>query len=280
MENALKLGDLKLYWLDGGRLGFDGGAMFGVVPKKVWQKRLPADDENFIDFIASPILVRTPETVVIIETGFGNKLTEKQKKIFRVTKEWNILKSLSETGLSREDVEHVILTHLDFDHAGGIAVLEDEEIALTFPNAKHHVQAKEWEDANNPNRRAAHSYWPINFEMLRDSEALVLAEGDKEIVPGISVVHSGGHHRGHQIVTLESNGEKAIHMGDVLPTHIHFNPLWVMGYDDHPIDVISLREKWEHKGIEEGAWFTFYHDPLLNSCKFDPDGNVIQKWPE
>jgi glyoxylase-like metal-dependent hydrolase (beta-lactamase superfamily II) len=274
------LGDLELYWLDGGRFELDGGAMFGVVPKKLWEKRIPSDDENFIQLVSRPILVKTAGERILIETGIGNKLTDKQRKIFRIREEWDIISSLDALGLHKDDIGHVILTHLDFDHAGGITMREGDRTSLTFPNAKHIIQKRDWEDGLAPSKRASHSYWSINYDLLKDSGNLELVDGDTEIIEGVRTILSGGHHRGHQLVIMESNGEKAIHMGDVLPTHAHFNPLWIMAYDDFPLDVIRLKEEWERTGIEEGAWFTFYHDPHVLACKFDEKGEMMDRHPD
>ena len=143
---------------------------------------------------------------------------------------------LKQLGLSREDIDIVILTHYDFDHAGGVVMQDDRTAGFrsTFPKAKHILQKKEWEDVLNPNIRSINTYWPVNNELLRGSRNLELVDGRPEIVPGISVIHTGGHNGGHQIVTMESKGEKALHLGDLLPTHAHVNPLWVMAYDNYP----------------------------------------------
>ncbi len=278
MKKALKLGDFELFWLNGGSFELDGGAMFGVVPKVLWSKKYPSDQDNYVTLINSPILVKTLGALIIIESGLGNKLTDKQKKIFRVKEEWQILTDLNELGIKRQDINYVILTHCDFDHSGGIIMLQDGNFTITFPNAKHIIQAKEWEDVLAPNKRSANSLWPINHAQLKDSSNLFLVDGNMEIVKGVRVFHTGGHNRGHQIIELESRGEKALHMGDLLPTHAHFNPLWVMAYDNFPLDVIALREDWENKGIEANAWFTFYHDPFMLACKFDKNGNITDKW--
>lgn len=276
MKNSFRLGEFELYWLDGGRFELDGGAMFGVVPKKVWQRTYTPDDENFIPLSAWPILVKTPDALVIIETGLGNKLTEKQKKIFRVREEWKVPEDLASLGIKGEDIDYVILTHGDFDHAGGIAIVNDNRAELTFPNAQHIIQRRDWEDAMNPNKRAMNSYWSNNFAALKTSDRLARVNGEKEIVQGISVIHTGGHHSGHQIVRLESKGQVAFHLGDLLPTHAHFNPLWIMAYDDFPLDTIQQKEHWLRKARDEDGWFLFYHDPFVQYCRLDEEGNIIE----
>jgi glyoxylase-like metal-dependent hydrolase (beta-lactamase superfamily II) len=280
LKPGLKIGELEVFWLRGGRFALDGGAMFGVVPKSLWTKKYPSDEENAIPLIAFPLLVRTPEALILIESGIGNKLNEKQRKIFRVTEDWLVPDDLEALGIGREDIGYVILTHFDFDHAGGVLMQNGEhEIELTFPMAKHVIQKEEWEDVLDPNIRSINTYWPINNQLLRESAVLQTVEGTTEIVKGVTVIHAGGHTRGFQTVLLESGGESAIHLGDLLPTHAHFNPLWIMAYDNFPLDAIRQKKELERKYIGQGAWFTFYHDPFVLACRFDERGNIVDRYP-
>ena len=279
MNVGFQLGDFQLRWLNGGAFELDGGTMFGVVPRVLWEKKYPPVEDNYIPLTAWPILVRTPEHRIIIESGLGNKMTDKQKKIYRLRQDWSVLGDLKALGIGREDIDLVILTHYDFDHAGGVVMQEpDGKLSLTFPKAKHILQKREWQDVLNPNIRTINTYWPVNNELMRNNPALALVDGDAEIVPGISVHHTAGHNGGHQAVRLTSQGATALHLGDLLPTHAHANPLWVMAYDNYPMDAIMQKEKWLKAGVAEQAWFTFYHDPYMQACRFDDKGNVIEKW--
>ncbi len=281
MNHSLKIGDIELIWLNGGEFALDGGAMFGVVPKPLWKKNYPSDDENRIPLAARPILVRTPTDLLLIESGLGNKLTDKQRKIYHLQKDWSIPDELASLGIERGDIGHLILTHYDWDHAAGVVMQNAEHgLELTFPKAKHVLQRREWDDVLHPSKRTINTYWPVNNELLRASEQLLLLDGDREIVPGVSVHHTAGHTRGHQIVKIESKGETALHLGDLLPTHSHGNPLWVMAYDNYPLDSIDRKVAWMEKGRILQAWFIFYHDPFVQACRFDEKGNVVQKWPE
>jgi glyoxylase-like metal-dependent hydrolase (beta-lactamase superfamily II) len=280
-----KLGEFEIFWLNGGEFELDGGTMFGVVPKSLWAKKYPVDEdnplaleENYIKLLNYPLLIKTPDSLVLVETGLGNKLTDKQKQTYRVIKDWDLPRELKKIGLTRQDIDYVILTHCDFDHAGGIVMINsDGDEELTFPNARHIVQKLEWEDAIQPNRRSANTYWEQNFSKLKDTDNLQLVDGDFEICRGIEVQYTGGHTRGHQIVRIQSGKAIAYHLADLLPTHVHFNPLWIMAYDNFPMDAIALKEKYEATGLRENAWFTFYHDPSMYACKFDEQGRVVKK---
>jgi len=277
--SGLRIGEFELFWLHGGSFSLDGGAIFGVVPKILWNQKYPSDDSNTVPLRAWPILIRTPSSLILLETGLGNKLTEKQKKIFKVSEEWRLTDDLHMLSVAPDDIDFVILTHYDFDHAGGVIMKKpDGSLALTFPKAQHVLQEQEWQDVLNPNKRSASSYLPENIETLKDSNTLMLVNGTEEIVSGITLFQTGGHNRGHQVVRIESRGEVALHLGDLLPTHAHFNPLWVMSYDQFPIDAIREKEEWEERGLRENAWFTFYHDIFMQACRFDEKGQVIEKW--
>jgi len=226
----------------------------------------------------SPMLVRTPEHNIVIETGVGNKLSDKQKKIFQISPDWDIPGGLEAQGLSRDDIDFCILTHCDFDHVGGAVMFNEQgETELTFPRAKYIVQKLEWEDALNPNIRSANTYLAPNFEGLEAAGQLVIVEGAYEGAPGVHLVLTGGHTRGHQVVWLESGGEVALHMADLLPTHAHHNPLWVMAFDNYPMDVIAKKQELHAEAEAKDAWYIFFHDPYLKACKFGQKGEVTNK---
>jgi glyoxylase-like metal-dependent hydrolase (beta-lactamase superfamily II) len=276
----LTIGDFQIYWLNGGNFRLDGGTMFGAVPKVLWSRKCEADADNTLPFTNDVHLVRTPEHNIIIDTGLGNKLTEKQLSIFGVTAPWSVDSDLTELGLSRQDIDFVLLTHCDFDHAGGI-VMHDAEgnEALTFPNAVHYVQKTEWEDVENPCHRGQSTYWPENFNLLKQEGTLEIIEGELEVVPGVTLRHTGGHTRGHQLVEMYSKGKTAVHLGDLFPSHFHSNPLWIMAYDNFPLEVIDRKEEYFRHYQQKDSWFTFYHDPLVKACKLDRQGNINTIWP-
>ena len=150
---------------------------------------------------------------------------------------------------------------------------------LSFPNAVHYVQKTEWEDVENPCRRAKSTYWPENFNLLKKEGQLKIIEGDVEVIPGITLRHTGGHTRGHQLIEMTSNGETAVHLGDLFPTHTHSNPLWIMAYDNFPLDVIDRKEEYFHHYQQLNSWFTFYHDYQIKACKLNTSGKIDHTHP-
>lgn len=278
----LTVGDITIHWLRGGRFRLDGGAMFGPVPKPLWARRFPCDERNSIPMQAYPLLVTTPEHRLLIDTGLGNKLNTKQRRNFLVEEEWAIDDDLAALGLTANDIDIVILTHLDWDHAsggtrrtGGHSAPEgDDSIVPTFGRARYVVQQREWEAALNPTSRTQHGYWRENWAPLRDAGQVELVDGDVEIVPGVRLYLTGGHTHGHQIVHIESAGETLLHLADILPTHAHINPLWVMGYDNFPLTSIAEKERWLPQAQADGWWLSFYHDPFLLAATVGRDGRV------
>jgi len=277
-QTFLDLGGVRLDWLCGGDFELDGGTMYGAVPKVLWQERYPADADNYIKIPNAPLLIRTGEHNILVDTGLGNKLSRKQKRIFRIYRDWRLPRDLAHLGLAREDIDLVILTHCDFDHAGGVVMFgPDGEARLSFPRARHYVQQREWADFCRPNSRAKHTYWPENVAGLAESGRLELVDGDLEVASGITVRLTGGHTRGHQLVEIKGRTGSAVHLGDVLPTHTHTNPLWIMAYDNFPLDVIAVKEQLIPHYQRQNYWFTFYHDRYLKACRLDASGRVADK---
>ena len=280
ISQKLVIGDFQIYWLNGGNFRLDGGTMFGAVPKVLWERKCKADAANTLPFCNDIMLVKTPEHNIIIDTGLGNKLTEKQLSIFQVTAPWSVIDDLAELDLSPQNIDFVLLTHCDFDHAGGIVMHDSSgNEKLTFPDAVHYVQKTEWEDVELPCRRAQATYWPANFNLLKEEGKLEIIAGDMEIIPGITPRHTGGHTRGHQLVEITSKGETAVHLGDLFPTHAHNNPLWIMAYDNFPLEVIDRKEEYFKHYQKLDSWFTFYHDTQIKACKLDEQFLIKQVFP-
>jgi len=274
--SILDLGSIQISWLCGGHNQLDGGAMFGAVPKVLWSRKCPVDEDNYFDLINNPLLIRTTDANIIVDTGLGNKLTPKQQKIFRVTQQWKVVEELRQRGLKREDIDVVLFTHADFDHAGGATMEVDGKLEPTFPNARYILQQREWEDYSAPNIRAAHTYFPENLQAVEQSGLIEPVTGEVEITKGIKVRLSGGHTRGHQIIEMEGSRGCAVHMGDLFPTHHHVNPLWIMGYDNFPLDVIDRKVAYFSEYSERDCWFTFYHDFDIRACRIGQDYTITE----
>lgn len=271
----MKLGNFKMHYLNGGITNIDGGAMFGVVPKVLWTKKYEISEDNRIPLPTHPILIQTEEFNIIIDTGIGKeKLTDKERKIFGVNYESQIEEDLKSFNLETQDIDYVLMTHLHFDHASG---LTNNEGHAVFENAIHVIQQDEWHEFNSPNIRSKSTYWKKNNGDF--TKKLILFENQLEVVSGIHIYHTGGHSYGHSIITIESKGEKAVHMGDIFPTIAHKNPLWVTAYDDYPMQSIREKERIIPRFILEDYWFLYYHDVNYFAVKFNQtESNEIAQY--
>ncbi|WP_251549653.1 YtnP family quorum-quenching lactonase [Neobacillus muris] len=269
----LKIGKISMTWLSGGVTHLDGGAMFGVVPKPLWSKKYPSNDKNQIKLMTDPILVQADGKNLLIESGLGNgKMTEKQKRNFGVTRESEIVASLEKLRLTPDSIDYVLMTHLHFDHACGLTNPAGNGYQSSFPNAQIIVSKIEWDEMRNPNIRSKSTYWRENWQAIESQ--VVTFEETWRFGP-IQMIHTGGHSDGHSIIIIEDQGEMAIHMADLMPTHAHQNVLWVMAYDDYPMNSIAAKEKWLPYAMSKQAWFTFYHDAYFRAVKWGTEPGQI-----
>ncbi len=255
-----KIGSLEASLIQKDTFALDGGAMFGIVPKTLWSKVYDSDKQNRINLSGSILLVKTDDKNIIVETGIGSKFSEKEKKIFKIKNIKSSEEALSPFGLKPLDIDIVVLTHLHFDHAGGATKETDEGIEPTYKNAKYIVQKTEFKAARNPNERTQESYREEDFMPLEDSGNLKIIEGEREIQEGIRLIKTGGHTVGHQIVVLENEDQKYIHIGDLVPTSSHLPLPYIMGYDTHPLTTLNRRKKWYRRILEERMKVIFPHD--------------------
>ena len=269
-----KFHDMTLTWLSGGYTQLDGGSMFGVVPKSLWSKRYPANELNQIDLSTDPILIQYQNKTFLIDTGVGaNKMTERQLRNNGVREQSKLEDCLALLGLLTEDIDYVLMTHMHADHACGLTKLQNEQYISTFPNAQILLSATEWNEVRQPNIRSRNTYWKENWEAIQSQ--VETFENELEVLPGIRMVHTGGHSDGHSIIKLEQNGETIVHMADIMPTHAHQNPLWVLAYDDYPMTSVFAKEKIMAEALANGYSFIFYHDAYFRLIKWNETGKEI-----
>ena len=252
------LGDFELTIVSDGTYFLDGGAFFGVVPKTMWSKKVTPDEQNRLDAGLNSLLVRTGKKNILIETGIGNKLSEKMVQIYKQPAK--LLDNLHAAGVAPEEIDIVINTHLHFDHCGWNTVRHDGKIAPTFPRAKYYAPEGEWQYARHPSERDAISFISENYDPLVESGQMTLLRGSEEILPGISVKTFPGHTAHMQAVIVSSGGLTACYISDLIPTSVHINITWGMAFDLYPLETIESRKKYYAQAIPE-RWLTvFTHD--------------------
>lgn len=260
-SSMVTLGDIRVHVLSDGTFALDGGAMFGVVPRVLWEKTDPPDEKNRVTLGLNIALVETAGRRILVDTGMGDKWGEKERKIHRIDRSRTLLASLGELGLGPEDIDVVINTHLHFDHAGGNTRVEGGRAVPTFPRARYVVQMGEWEDATRPNERNRASYLEENFVPLAEDRLLETVQGEVEVAPGVRVVPMGGHTAYHQMVVVEGGGETLVIPTDLVPTTSHLPLPYVMGYDLFPVGTLEAKRRLMKRVVEERWRVLFYHDP-------------------
>lgn len=276
----LVLGGFEIYGLQDGLFSLDGGAMFGVVPKVLWEKRFPADEKNRIRLSLNCLLIKTEKALVLVETGIGPKMEQKSRDIYRVEREPGLVASLEELGFKAEDINFVINTHLHFDHCGGNTYRNEKgEVVPTFPKAKYIIQKEEWEYALNPSERDKASYLSENFLPLEKYDLVCLIEGAKEITEGVGVFLAPGHTSSHQCVKAQSQEKVLFFLGDLVPTSAHIGLPYIMSYDLFPLVTLESRKKYYEKAIKEDWIIAFNHDPEYYFGKIKKEGDKYKFQP-
>jgi glyoxylase-like metal-dependent hydrolase (beta-lactamase superfamily II) len=255
----VKLGDLEFHIISAGRLLLDGGAMFGVIPRPLWEKKMAPDARNRITLSMNCLLIHAGGKRILVETGAGDKMNAKLRDIYGLDGPF-LDSGLQQYGLRPEDIDIVINTHLHFDHAGGNTRLEKDAIVPAFPNARHIVQRGEFEHAMNPNERDRASYFPENYAPLEAAGKFTLLDSDAEIVPGVEVVRLPGHTAHMQGVKLSGGGKTAFLFADLVPTTAHVPIPWIMGYDLYPMTTLENKKRWIPDVAREGWLALFAHD--------------------
>jgi glyoxylase-like metal-dependent hydrolase (beta-lactamase superfamily II) len=272
----------ELYTIETGRFALDGGAMFGIVPKPLWERYIPADAQNRIPLVMRCLLLVGNGRVILVDNGLGDKYDAKFAHIYSVDNEHSSLNaSLKQAGFSADEVTDVVLTHLHFDHCGGSTIRKGEQLVTAFSNATYHVQQDHWEWTKKPNARERNSFLKENLEPLAASGQLHLLEGDDTLFDGVSVKCYNGHTQAMQTVKITDDTSTLVFAADLLPTSAHLLPAWVMAYDLLPLTSIDEKAEFLHEAIENNWQIMFEHDPTveISSLKRDAKGHIIPENP-
>jgi len=275
LTRTVTLGGMRVHALEAGIQWLDGGAMFGVVPRPLWEKKITPDDRNRIPLALRCLLVEAPHALVLVDSGIGSKESEKFREIYGVDNDGSPTRledGIRSLGLEPEDVDLVVNTHLHFDHAGGNVVLRpDGSPAPAFPRARHVVQRGELEFAGSPNERVQASYMAKNFAPLVEAGLVDTMEGEVLVTEGVRLLPTPGHTPHHQCIVLESRGESAIFLADVCPTAAHLPLPWIMGYDLEPLRTLESKKVLWKRAREEGWMLIFQHDAAVPWGRLDPE---------
>lgn len=276
----MKWGQFGLHLISDGDYWLDGGAMFGVVPKVLWEKKVRPDEKNRVRLGLNCLLIRTEKNNVLIDTGCGHKYSQKEIQIYRIEHSTDILQELEKLGLSAENIDLVINTHYHFDHCGGNTRSQDGEVVPTFPNASYVVRRREYEDAVQPNERTSATYLSHNWKPVEEKGRLRLIDDDEEILPGITLIHTPGHTAGHQSVKIDSQGKTLFYLADLCPTAAHIPLPWIMGFDVLPLTTMEVRRRIYRQAVEEDWLLFFEHDPVVTTGYLQEQNGKYRLVPE
>ena len=269
----MKIGKYDLYSVETSEFGLDGGAMFGIIPKPVWEKKVSADELNRVNMVTRSLLLVSDEKKILIDTGNGTKWEEKYKQIYDInTDQYNIEKSLGKYGFNSEQITDVICTHMHFDHIGGNTKIKSGEVVPTFPNAKYWISEENWKLANHPSQKDAGSFIEHDWKVLAENQMIEIIDGREPFIEGIETFVTHGHTPGllHPIVSDGSN--KLFYGADIFPMVAHIPIPWVMAYDVQPVVTMEEKQKLLQK-MEREDWILFFeHDPHIQACTVHRDG--------
>ena len=273
-------GTLRAHALQAGLQQLDGGAMFGVVPKNLWERKIPADARNRIPLGMRCLLIEHPDALVLVDTGAGDKESEKFMSIYGIENAplgsagpTQLESALAEAGFEAADVRLVISSHLHFDHAGGNTRRGDDGApVVSFPNASYVARRGEWDWAHTTNERTAASYFAHNYEPVRAAGRLELVDDDRELLPGITLRRTPGHTPHHQGILVESDGERLFYLADLAPTVAHVPLPWIMGYDVEPLVTLETKRRVWAEAAAERWTVMFEHDATHAFGRIVPDG--------
>ncbi len=273
----MKFGNFEIFSIVENNFQVDGGAMYGVIPKIIWQRFNPPDTDNMLRLDMNLLLIKTDGENILIDTGIGDTLSEKQKKIFGIQRESALEKELSKLHLSPADIHLVLFTHLHADHAGGVITLDDGKTKVPrFPKARCVVQLKEWEEAMHPDERTSATYFTSNLRILEGENLLELVDGVDEVTKGIKLIPTGGHTPGHQAVLIEDGEHKIIWAGDIIPSTYHLRIPYVASVDLYPRETMQQKRKFLQMCLNDGWNLAFDHDLKVKLGKLEKTGEEIK----
>jgi glyoxylase-like metal-dependent hydrolase (beta-lactamase superfamily II) len=274
----MKIGDYTLYSIETSRFGLDGGAMFGIIPKPLWEKEAPADERNRIRMVTRSLLLVSDERKILVDTGNGTKWQERFRQIYDIdTETVNLESSLAKYGFRPEDITDVFCTHLHFDHVGGNTRYEGERIVPTFPNATYWIQRENWELANSPSEKDQGSFMAADWSVLAENGMITLVDGKEPFLPQVEVLLTYGHTTGQIHPILRDGRRTLIYCGDLIPTAAHIPLPWVMAYDIQPVVTIQEKSNLLPRAVEE-EWILFFeHDPNYQACTVTFDGKHYRR---
>ncbi len=269
----MQIGTYTIYPVETGTFALDGGAMFGVIPKNLWQKSNPADDQNRIDLALRALLLKSPAKRILIDCGIGTKFDTKRTHIYKINQDHeNLNQSLATLGLKAEDITDVLISHLHFDHVGGITYYHNGHLKLTFPNARYYVQEEQWNWAVNPSFKDRASFLEEDLIPLKQSGQLVLLQNNDLPFPDIEVYRMFGHTPAMQLFRIKDKKTSLFYCADLIPTRSHIPLPWVMAYDNYPLQTLKEKSTILSAAVKNNWLLFFEHDP--NFCAgfvvFDP----------
>lgn len=269
----MNLGNWQLDTVDGGDFSIDGGVLYGIVPKVLWQRITPTDENNRLRVRCNCILARDGRHTILIDTGYGGKAQPLDRDFWEMEPGEPLLHSLGELGVSPEEIDAVLFTHLHFDHIGGASRYDHRGRAvLTFPRARHVAGRLEWEDATCRSPELAPAYPLDSLRPLAESGIVETIENNAEVLPGVRVRLTGGHTRGHLGVAFQSNGQTAFFLGDFCPTTAHLHPSWSLAYDTHPLETRRAKPQLLGEAADANWYVLWAHDPKVAVSRIERRG--------
>jgi glyoxylase-like metal-dependent hydrolase (beta-lactamase superfamily II) len=257
----MNLGNWQLDSINGGTFSIDGGVAFGIVPRTLWGKIMPPDENNRVRLGANCVLARDGRHTLLIDAGYGSKYTALDRGFYELEKGNPVVDGLASLGVNPDDIDTVVLSHLHWDHAGGATQYNAQRTLVpTFPRARYVIGRIEWEDATSQVPELKTAYPMQNLTPLSDAGVVVLVEGNSEIVPGLRAMITGGHTRGHLALKFESGGQAALFIGDVCATSMHLHRMWNLSYDTYPLVTRRIKPRLLGEVADERAWVIWPHD--------------------